>query len=413
MRTPTLLFFLAVFGHAFAQWSITSAPSGARKDDLFFIGADTGWVACGGDGNILRTYNGGASWQMVYSGAAYLRSIEFATPQVGFCGTLNGGFLKTTDGGNTWHDIANLMPPPVYVCGLCAATPDVIFGVGVYHGPAYVVRSRDGGDTWTKTDLSSLASGLVDVYFLNADTGFIAGIALPPARDGIILATTDGGDTWTERHRTGKLWDIVWKLQSPDGTHLYASLDASPGPTRYLRSADRGATWVTDTISMDYTYVQVIGFLDTLHGWMGADGTLLETVDGGGTWNEIPLGNSYDRFHRVNSSLAYMTGLGVYRYGDTSTGVSTPIAPQEREHVEVVPNPATASASIQVELLGRSRAQLVLFAADGRWSRTVYTGTVDAGAHTFPLDLTDLPAGTYYATLRTNQGLTCTPFVKQ
>lgn len=421
MRPLALVCTLALLSFpSVAQWTITSAPLTARKDDIFFIGADTGWAACGDDGAIIRTYDSGATWQTVHFGSSYLRSIEFATPLVGFCGSLDGGFLKTTDGGDTWADISNLMPPPVWVCGLCAPTPEVIYGVGVYFSPAYLVRSQDGGDTWEKIDLSTQASGLVDVYFLNADTGFIAGRALQPAMDGIILATTDGGDTWTERHHSGTTFDYVWKLQSPDGgNHLYGSVEAAFGPTRIVRSADRGATWETDTIWQGFIYSQVIGFIDTLHGWVGAN-ELLETQDGGETWNVINLGSGYDRFHKVNDSLAFMSGNGVYKYQDFTTGVPTDPGAGAganptvvaRESVHVHPNPAGDAMRVRVELLHRSRAEVVLSSGDGRTVRTLYTGMLEAGEHIFPVDLTDLLPGTYHALLRTNQGLATTTFVR-
>ena len=90
MHRSILIPALFMVGSAVAQWSVTdSTHVDARIDDLFFINADTGWFAGGSSGVIGRTYNGGASWQTVYTGPDYLRSIEFATPQLGFCGALS------------------------------------------------------------------------------------------------------------------------------------------------------------------------------------------------------------------------------------------------------------------------------------------------------------------------------------
>lgn len=176
-----------------AQWTITSAPNnGVRKDDICFIGPDTGWVAGGADGIILRTYDGGETWQTVYTGPDHLRSIEFATKEVGFSGSVSGTFLRTLDGGDSWQDITDSITGASSICGLCAASPEVIYGCGVWFQPAYVIRSTDGGMNWDKTNLNSMASALIDVLFLNADTGFVSGKAQPPSLGGIILATVDG-----------------------------------------------------------------------------------------------------------------------------------------------------------------------------------------------------------------------------
>ena len=44
---------VAVFGCSLnAQWTVTNAPNeGVRKDDICFIGPDTGWVAGGAGGS--------------------------------------------------------------------------------------------------------------------------------------------------------------------------------------------------------------------------------------------------------------------------------------------------------------------------------------------------------------------------
>ena len=416
MRPNLLLAAQLLAGISCAQWTVTSAiNTDARKDDLFFIGADTGWVAGGLDGWILRTSDGGDNWQVVHFGEAYLRSIEFATPQLGFCGSLDGDFLRSTNGGESWQDISGLIPAPTSICGLYAASPQVIYGAGIWSGPAYVIRSTDGGTAWDKIALDSLSDGLVDLFFLNADTGFAAGSATPFAQGGVILATTDGGDTWSVRYQTGVPGDVVWKLQSPDGVHLYGSLEAAPGTaTRFIRSNDAGLTWQMDTALLDYHYMQAIGFLDTLHGWMGGD-DLLETLDGGATWHvdTTCAGASYDRFHRVNGSLAYLSGTGVYKYGQVSTaGMAAPRRGRP-ERLAVVPNPADEEAQVVAELLGRSQAELMLCTADGRILRTLYKGALPAGERRFTLLLKDLPAGTYYVSMRTNLGRRTTVFIRQ
>lgn len=418
MRCITLLLSLAsLCVPALAQWTVTSAMVGARNDDIFFVNPDTGWVAGGADGWIERTYDGGATWQIAYMGTQYLRSIEFATPQIGFCGGLDSSFLRTTDGGATWQDISALLPGPNAICGLCAATPQVVYGVGAWFGPGYVIRSADSGVSWTQTSVSSMASALVDVHFLNADTGFVSGAAADPADGGVVLATVDGGATWTVRHMTNAPHEWVWKLQSPDGgQHIYGSLDAIPGTaTRFLRSADRGATWTTDTADTDYHYMQMIGFLDTLHGWMGADDYLIETLDGGETWHEdhTLLGACFDRFHRVSATEAFMCGCGVYKYGYNSTGITTVDRRAVGENIVVVPDPASAQASVVVQVLAPSQAEIRLSTADGRALRTVFKGALPAGESRYPIDVSDLAPGTYFAHFRTNQGRSATGFLKE
>ncbi|MGV9011659.1 MAG: T9SS type A sorting domain-containing protein [Flavobacteriales bacterium] len=403
-----------IVGSAVAQWSVTDGSFvNARIDDVFFINADTGWFAGGSSGMIARTYTGGANWQTVYTGPDYLRSIEFATPQLGFCGALrdfNDIFLKTTDGGDTWQDISGLIPAPLAICGLYATSPQVIYGAGVWNGPAYVIRTMDGGNSWTKFDLSNLASRLVDVYFLNDSVGYAAGTAEPPSSGGVILYTGDRGENWSIRHLTGYNEEYIWKLQSPNnGKNIYGSVESDliDFGTRFVQTSDSGTTWTTDLASPDYHYMQAIGFLDTLHGWMGGN-ILLETIDGGITWSmdtSITTG-FYDRFHRVNNGLAYMTGLEIYKYGGNDlSGIVVTADQPIREWVDAYPIPATDEVTLMVHLIARSSAVVSAFASDGTLVRSIYKGALPAGDSQFKVDVRDLQPGTYFLSMRTNQGM--------
>lgn len=414
MRTLTLC-FLTFFAHALtAQWTITSAPNnGVRKDDICFIGPDTGWVAGGADGIILRTYDGGETWQTVHTGADHLRSIEFATKEVGFSGSVSGTFLRTLDGGDTWQDITDSIPSPSSICGLCAASPEVIYGCGVWFQPAYVIRSTDGGMNWDKTNLNSMASALIDVLFLNADTGFVSGKAQPPTLGGIILATVDGGDTWSVRHLTGHHDDYIWKLQTPDSVHIYGSVEAVVGTgTRIVRSGDAGATWTTQAVTPLVPYMQVIGFLDTLHGFVGGNQILLETLNGGQSWQSIALDAGYDRFHRISATEAFICGNGVYKYGNASVGVARAPSPRV-EWLVISPNPAWDQVHAVVHAHGRSQAELTLCSEQGQVLRMVYKGELAAGERNFTVPLDGLAAGNYALVLRTNQGQSAENFVKR
>ncbi|MEP7372615.1 MAG: hypothetical protein ABI675_04450 [Chitinophagaceae bacterium] len=105
-----LCFSISLQVTAQSDWSNTSIPSSGRYDDIFFLNDSVGWAA-GGDFKIFHTRDRGASRQLQFSSPHYLRSIEFATPTLGFCGSLDSSFYKTTDAGNTWIDISSSIHP--------------------------------------------------------------------------------------------------------------------------------------------------------------------------------------------------------------------------------------------------------------------------------------------------------------
>lgn len=70
--------------------------------DLFFIDKDTGWMV-GGNGTILTTSNGGGTWTAQTSGVTVqLNGVHFVSSTTGFVVGNGGTILSTTNGGTTW-----------------------------------------------------------------------------------------------------------------------------------------------------------------------------------------------------------------------------------------------------------------------------------------------------------------------
>ena len=392
-----------------AQWStVAQIPPAGRYDDVFFLDAQNGWTV-NSEGFVYRTTDGGTVWDQTAFLPSYLRCVEFISPLDGFCGGLNGTFYHTTDGGANWTDIApNIQPAIEGICGLSAPTPDVIYGCGIWSSPAYVIRSNDGGNSWDHFDLSTQASALVDIHFLSEDTGFVSGKGPGTDEEGIILYTTDGGQNWTEVFTTGVPYEYVWKLQSPDsGAHLFASIQANPnqGDTRFARSLDRGASWTDTIISNLYYYVQAIGFLSPLIGWTGGDSALLETTDGGTTWDPIFIGQGFNRFFRIDDSTAFLSGQRLYRYtADLPTAIAEPLPTLEAHTFTASPTLTAGPLAIAIDLRQDTWMKLHVLGADGRLIRTLFDARALAGPHRFDTDLSALPAQPLVILLHTNDG---------
>ena len=122
---------------------------------------------------------------------------------------------KTVDGGETWTETFSPRAIGVGCCTLAIDTsnPDIVYAPGdLYAGTRVissgVVKSTDGGFTWTPTALmnpATLTNGGYDGYFVNflgidiknpqilyAATHSYAGIAGFTG----LFKTTDGGNTW-------------------------------------------------------------------------------------------------------------------------------------------------------------------------------------------------------------------------
>jgi photosystem II stability/assembly factor-like uncharacterized protein len=406
-RLLTALFLLASsFALAQTGWTTLNIPDATRYDDIFFLNKNVAWTAGGWNFKVHKTIDGGITWtEAGLINNKYLRSIEFMDENIGLCGSLNGSLYRTTDGGDTWMDVApNITPQPAGICGLAKADANTIYGVGIWSEPAFVIKSVDKGLTWTYTDMSDYANSLIDVFFFDADHGFVTG-SKSDEEGGIVLYTADGGQTWEEKIRTNGITDRIWKIQTPDSINFYGAVEAlaDANPTRIIHSKDKGQTWEIITVINRYYYTQTVGFITEKHGWTGGNQDLFETRDGGKTWKKVTLGSTYNRFTKVDEETAYMTGRKVYKFTRTITGTPDN-EPYDPVHtLEVSPNPTTGTATVHVTFGNPTFAELYLYSSTGKILQKVFNGSC-AGEKTFSVDVSHLPAQEILVILKTNEG---------
>ncbi|MDZ7340231.1 MAG: YCF48-related protein [candidate division KSB1 bacterium] len=92
--------------NAGANWTFVATGRTEKFYSVFFINDTTGWI---GGNSILKTTDGGKSWreQITYAEPDYIRKIYFLNPLVGWAVKqgLEGALLKTMDGGATWDKL--------------------------------------------------------------------------------------------------------------------------------------------------------------------------------------------------------------------------------------------------------------------------------------------------------------------
>jgi hypothetical protein len=79
------------------SWNSQTSGTGTLLNSVYFLDEDTGWVV-GSGGTILKTINGGATWETQSSGAQHsLSSIYFIDNNTGWTVGGGGTILKTND----------------------------------------------------------------------------------------------------------------------------------------------------------------------------------------------------------------------------------------------------------------------------------------------------------------------------
>lgn len=397
------------------QWrplaSIVSNENNQRFDDVFFLNDELGWALNGAYAAVYKTTDGGITWILQLSELTpalpenyYFRNIEFLNENIGFVGTLNGVFFKTTNGGTSWTKVTNFTKNPPAICGLDAVGTTTVYGCGAYFSPAYIIKSIDSGQTWQYIDMSSFANALVEILFLNEDTGYVSG---KNAQGGVVLKTTDGGVTWTEVFNTNIAGEYVWKLQllSTNENVIFGSVETEmPNSGKLIKSLNAGLTWV----SKDFpdVNVQAVGFLSETHGWMGGHATgFYETIDGGNTWTNTNVGSNLNKIFILNNDLAYASGTTVYKFSPGSLRTNQFI---EKERVPlkaiVQSNPIKDKLRLSIEFLESDHLIIELYDANGKLINELKQDYIDkSGVKKYEFDF-PYSNGVYIINLHTNTG---------
>ncbi|MBK8965093.1 MAG: hypothetical protein IPM36_00130 [Lewinellaceae bacterium] len=385
-------------------WQPLDIPSAPRYDDVFFLNQQKGWT-CNSNGQIYQTKDGGQNWTLQYDQfGIHLRSIEFLNDSIGFCGGLNAGakLFRTTDGGQNWVNITNQIPGlPGGICGLSCPGNNVVYGCGQWSGPGYVIKSTDGGLTWEVIDQSALTSRLIDVFFITPDSGWVSGTAASVSEGGIILSTSDGGQpgmlaskpaclpiTYGNcKRRTACIFLLPLSGISPVEIHKFLN-------HRMAAPAGRSVMYIPN--------------LDSLYGLCG-NAVMFETRDGGESWHDLQIapGESFNRFHRLSSTSAILSGRRLYRLSQTSSSQPGPFATATEEpcRLQVFPNPGSGLVHIAVDLDYPTLCRLEVGRFDGRdIPQVLWTGEHPAGEYRFSTDLRPGGTGTYVVWLKTNFG---------
>jgi len=142
---------------------------------------------------------------------------------------------------------------------LSVANPDVIWGISYdYVGltwPDYLVKTNDGGETWTALPFDDVPIGLYayNVFVVDEMTGWLATTdEQTPAISGKVYKTTDGGETWVEQSS-----GFTGFNETPAGIHFWNAnegvafgatcLQAYDDQITIYYTEDSGENWIKVT----------------------------------------------------------------------------------------------------------------------------------------------------------------------
>jgi len=234
-------------------------------------------------GEIFKSTDGGATWAAVgASGVDSMspRSLAVAPSDASkvFAGTYNHGVYHSPDGGQTWLPSTTRADGRVLSLAVDPADPAIIYQGRFAFSADRVLKSTDGGATW-----SSAAAGLPaaqTVYSLAVDPSNSLNVYAASAVG--VYKSVDGGGNWNTAS-TGLPAGVVRQLLFP--TDAPGTLLATTRFALY-RSTDGAATWAQVGASFSpLEPVSMAGVLSNIY--VGTGGGVQRSTDAGVTFTTL------------------------------------------------------------------------------------------------------------------------------
>lgn len=256
-------------------------PTGSLQSDFAFVDASNGW-SVGENGEILRTRDGGKTWNRQVSGVSTrLTGVAFTDLNNGWVAGEYGALLRTTDGGATWKlqptGTLQLSSPAIQVSGTTVLLTSNSGGTRM---------SVDGGATWTQGNMSGVRLGADGVLWSVVYYGGLSKSVDQGKSSSIVLPTDSSG--LSNNMQFGLSGRSLMVL-----TSSYNYVGSQAVYTQTVRtSADNGQSWTTITpqglTQPYYTSISGLTMVDASTAAVMVNNALYRTTDGGRTWTPVP-----------------------------------------------------------------------------------------------------------------------------
>ncbi len=390
MNFPFKIFLLAIFtANIFSQWYPQASNTNLPLKSVYFIDANTGWICgwgfvlkttdggstwnstslysmqynsiiftdnntgwlCGDSGRIYKTTNTGSSWSSINSGTyKNLMNIRFLNSNTGLIVGFARTILKTTNAGLNWISmISNIDTLDFLGCELINENNYIVTGTG-----SAIYRSTDAGASWIPFDMG-FVNPLWAPDFINDNTGWVTGCC------GMFSKSTDAGASWSPEIYLS-LGNTMYNMKFINNTTGYMSGDNG----FIFRTTDQGASWLnTSTGTNQILYSFFMANSNT--GWAcGNFGTILKTTNGGGPGFTIGI-------NPISGEI-----------------------PKEFLLEQNYPNPFNPKTIIRFKIKDSRFVTLKIYDINGKEVLTLVNGKLNPGTYEVDFDGSNLASGVYF-----------------
>jgi photosystem II stability/assembly factor-like uncharacterized protein len=357
MKRGLVVFFFLLSIYANAQW-VEIRNDSAWYYGVNFLNKDSGYVVGtiivpSYDGIIVRTTDGGQTWDTtIFSGWGRMMNISLPSEYVAYSGGQDGTVYRTSDFGNSWNRL-NDTPSMDDLLDMYFINNDTGFAI---NSNGFIYRTANGSVSWTTVQQADGAHNdfpnTGKFQFVNDTLGYVAA-----GTHGMVRKTTDGGISW----QNIPVGNDSMKINS---IYMFnADTGIVVGDTgKITRTFDGGETWepvrrITSLLNQDL--LDVVFFTDSIGYAVGGKtyfnpvsyGLIFKTIDKGATWilTDSICCNEITSICKANDSIGYaVTFEGRILKITNANVVDISNVQYNKPSFAVYPNPSTSNSTITI-----------------------------------------------------------------
>jgi photosystem II stability/assembly factor-like uncharacterized protein len=393
--------------------------------DITFLDSLTGFAVASRNINpdtssILRTTDGGDSWQIIFAQAQRRFSrIKFINSLTGFISGGSGSgtpyLYKSIDGGNNWLIIPGATLGTAFWKDMAVLNEDTLWLVDDNSLNGGVFFTSNGGANW-QNQFSAGSQNPEKIYMFNARIGFIS----DNSGSSSIRKTTNGGLNWNV-NVSGRFFFDMQFVDSLTGWYSHGS--------NVYKTTDGGNSWITQILPTGgiilTSNISSFSILsrDTIWGAGGQlfygggrfRAMLFRTTNGGDNWLfQIPdtsygipaLG--YIQFMNKNFGWSYNSFNGIHTITGGNDTFFTPVKvistkiPKEFFLYQNYPNPFNPKTIIRFQIIRLSDVKLNVYDISGKEIITLVNEEKSAGTYEVDFNGSNYSSGIYFYSLLLN-----------
>jgi photosystem II stability/assembly factor-like uncharacterized protein len=409
-----------------AQWEVQyDLQMMTFLDRVHFVDENYGWTIGGfsfgaGPGPYYYTIDGGENWLNTNNILGY--DIIFMNQENGFIAASDGVIRKTVNGGEIWTD--NQTPALQDVLRLFFvdenngwATLDNLT-VDAVIDSTQLVHTTDGGNTWQTQQVSEfITSHISSIYFISSSIGYGGGWYDDYENDehySFIVKTQDGGETWEVVYQLQNTFNFIFDLYFTDTMTGWAV-----GENLLLNTTDGGITWQENSMPLidggnsllEINVIYSVFFANDTLGWLTCadeeyNGYVFLTTDSGQIWQQqfISFDNKliYD-INVVDNKNGWAVGFDIIYHSSNSdtiivSGTGIEESNFQKNGIRIIPNPTSGIFTVYSPF-GNWQGDFTVSIINNL-GKQIFSSKFKSFGNQLSFDITEQPPGVYYITVQ-------------